>query len=50
MAQVQVSKEIMNKMVMNFLIVEGNKRAVLNFEKETGIKGKRKGARFKRAK
>lgn len=40
MQDVVVSKDIINKLVMNYLIVEGYKQGALKFEKETGIKGK----------
>lgn len=39
MDEVVVSKDIINKIVMNYLIVEGYKQGALKFEKETGIKG-----------
>ncbi|CDW78082.1 glucose-induced degradation protein 8 homolog [Stylonychia lemnae] len=38
MQDIVISKDIINKLVMNYLIVEGYKQGALKFEKETGIK------------
>lgn len=38
MAQIIPSKQDMNQLVMNFLILEGYKEGALKFEKESGIK------------
>ena len=40
MQEISIPKDIINKLVMNYLIVEGYKQGALKFEKETGIKGK----------
>jgi hypothetical protein len=40
MAEVEPPRDIINKLVMNFLIVEGYKEGALKFQKEAGIKGK----------
>lgn len=40
MHNVTVPRDIINKLVMNYLVVEGYKQGALKFEKETGIKGK----------
>jgi hypothetical protein len=40
MEDVHLSRDLLNKMVMNFLIVEGYKEGALKFEKESGLKGK----------
>ena len=36
---IQPSREVINQLVMNFLVVEGYKDGALKFEKESGIKG-----------
>ena len=36
--KIKVSRQEMNKLVLNFLIIEGYKDAVHKFVKETGIK------------
>ena len=38
MAQIIPSKQDMNQLVMNFLVLEGYKEGALKFEKESGIK------------
>ncbi len=40
MQSIHPKKDILNKIVMNFLVVEGYKKGALKFEKESGIKGK----------
>lgn len=42
MQDIVIPKDIINKLVMNYLIVEGYKQGAMKFEKETGIKGKNK--------
>ena len=39
MSQVQPPRELINKLVMNYLVVEGYKEGALMFQKEAGIKG-----------
>jgi len=39
MNKLRVSRQEMNKLVLNYLIIEGNKDAVEKFIKETGLKG-----------
>ena len=39
MKHITPSKEAMNKLVMNFLLVEGYKQGAQKFEKESGVKG-----------
>ncbi len=41
MNKLRVSREEMNKLVLNYLIIEGNKDAVEKFIKETGLKSKK---------
>jgi len=38
MNKLRVSRQEMNKLVLNYLIIEGNKDAVEKFIKETGLK------------
>ena len=40
MEKVNPSKDLMNQLVMNFLILEGYEDAAIKFQKESGIKGK----------
>jgi hypothetical protein len=40
MNKLRISRQDMNKLVLNYLIIEGHKDAVEKFIKETGIKGK----------
>jgi len=37
--QIVPNKSEMNKLIMNFLVVEGYKNAAMKFEKESGVKG-----------
>ena len=37
LASTRVSKHDLNKLVMNYLVIEGYKTAAQNFEKESGI-------------
>lgn len=39
MNKLRISQQDMNKLVLNYLIIEGHKDAVEKFVKETGIKG-----------
>jgi hypothetical protein len=39
MNKLRISRQDMNKLVLNYLIIEGHKDAVEKFIKETGIKG-----------
>ena len=41
MNKLRVNRQDMNKIVLNYLIIEGYKDAVEKFTKETGIKGKK---------
>lgn len=38
-SNIRLSKTDLNKLVMNFFIVEGYKEAAINFMKETGTEG-----------
>ncbi len=40
MSEVHLSRDLLNQMVMNFLIVEGYKEGAIKFQKESGIRGK----------
>ncbi len=40
MQAVKPNQDDLNKLIMNYLIVEGYKGGALKFEKESGIKGK----------
>jgi hypothetical protein len=42
MNKIKVNRQHMNKLVLNYLIIEGYKEAVEKFIKETGIIGKTK--------
>ena len=37
--QIVPNKSEMNKLIMNFLVVEGYKNAAMKFEEESGVKG-----------
>lgn len=41
MNKIKVNRQDMNKLVLNYLIIEGYKEAVEKFIKETGIVGKK---------
>lgn len=40
MGDVHLSRDLLNQMIMNFLIVEGYKEGAVKFQKESGLKGK----------
>lgn len=42
MSQIQPSRDVLNKVVLNYLIVEGYKDAAVKFKKESGFQGKKK--------
>lgn len=40
MQDVAIPRDVVNRLVMNYLVVEGYKSGALKFAKETGIPGK----------
>jgi hypothetical protein len=40
MTHIAPSRELINKLVMNYLVIEGYKTGAQKFEKESGVKGK----------